>query len=215
MAGQLAHAPASRASRPVLWLLMAITAAGLLLIFLYGLRIVSTAALVAVPTALFLAVYLAAMVAGARVLRGPVRLASVPAAVAVGIVLAFCGWALAVPAAVALAVSWRSRTPACRSLILVGWKISANVGRHVRTSADARGWRWEITRGAEVMRVVIEVSGNAWSTDPLSLPDDTRHALETDGRAERLKVLDQDTPPSVIRCGSSGCSHLSASEAGE
>ncbi len=113
MAGQLAHAaPGSRGSGPVLRLLAAITAAGLLLIILYGLRIVSTAALVAVPTALFLAVYLGAMAAAARVLRGPVRLAALPAALAVTAMLGFCSWALAVPAAVALAVSWRARADA-------------------------------------------------------------------------------------------------------
>jgi amino acid efflux transporter len=110
MAGQLARAASgSRGRGPVLRLLTAITATGLLLIILYGLRIVSTAALVAVPTALFLAVYLAAMVAAARVLRGPVRIAALPAALAVTAMLGFCGWALAVPATVALAVSWRDR----------------------------------------------------------------------------------------------------------
>jgi amino acid efflux transporter len=83
--------------------------AGLLLIIGYGLRIASIAALVAVPTALFLAVYLGAMVAAARVLRGPVRLAALPAALAVTAMLGFCGWALAVPATVALAVSWRAQ----------------------------------------------------------------------------------------------------------
>jgi amino acid efflux transporter len=115
MAGQLAHAASgSRGRGPVLWLLAAITATGLLLIILYGLRIVSTAALVAVPTALFLAVYLGAMAAAARVLRGPVRLAALPAALAVTAMLGFCGWALAVPAAVALAVSWRARADARR-----------------------------------------------------------------------------------------------------
>lgn len=97
----------------------------------------------------------------------------------------------------------------------MGWEITANLGRHVRPGADARGWRWEITRGADVAQVVIEISGRAWSTDPLSLPDDTRHALETDGRTELLKVLDQDEPPPVIRCGCSGCSYLSGCEAGE
>jgi amino acid efflux transporter len=116
MAGQLAHAaPGGRGSRPVLRLLAAIAAAGLLLIILYGLRIVSTAALVAVPTALFLAVYLGAMAAAARVLRGPVRLAAPPAALAVVVMLGFCGWALAVPAAVALAVGWGHRAGARRS----------------------------------------------------------------------------------------------------
>jgi amino acid efflux transporter len=109
MAGQLARAASgSRGRGPVLRLLTAITATGLLLIILYGLRIVSTAALVAVPTALFLAVYLGAMAAAARVLSGPVRLAALPAALAVTAMLGFCGWALAVPAAVTLAVSWRA-----------------------------------------------------------------------------------------------------------
>jgi len=109
MAGQLARAASGRGRGPVLRLLAAITATGLLLIIGYGLRIVGTAALVAVPTALFLAVYLGAMTAAARVLRGPARLAALPAALAVTAMLGFCGWALAVPAAVALAVSWRPR----------------------------------------------------------------------------------------------------------
>jgi hypothetical protein len=97
----------------------------------------------------------------------------------------------------------------------MGWQISANLGRHVRAGADARGWRWQITRGTDVAQVVIEISGRAWSADPLTLPDDTRQALETDGRTELLKVLDQDQPPHVIRCDCSGCSYLSASEAAE
>ncbi|MFI5082051.1 MAG: APC family permease, partial [Streptosporangiales bacterium] len=110
MAGQLTRAASGGRGRgPVLRLLAAITAAGLLLIIGYGLRIVSIAVLVAVPTALFLAVYLGAMTAAARVLRGPVRLAALPAALAVTAMLGFCGWALAVPATVALAVSWRAR----------------------------------------------------------------------------------------------------------
>jgi amino acid efflux transporter len=62
------------------------------LITLYGLRIVSTAVLVSVPTTLFLVVYLAAMVAGLRVLRGYPRLAAWPAALAVIVVLGFCGF---------------------------------------------------------------------------------------------------------------------------
>jgi amino acid efflux transporter len=114
MAGQLERVPAGDgASRPLLRLLGIITAVGLLLITLYGLRVVSTAALVAVPTALFLAVYLGAMVAAARVLPGPARLAARPAALAVVVMLAFCGWAVAVPAAIALAAVWR---PAVRAL---------------------------------------------------------------------------------------------------
>ena len=86
------------------------------------------------------------------------------------------------------------------------WEIRADLGRHVRTGIDAHGWRWDITRGTEVAQVVIEISGRAWASDPLSLPEDTRHALETDGH---------DDPPRVIRCGYCGCSYLSAGELGE
>jgi amino acid efflux transporter len=128
MAGQLAHAaPSGRASHSLLRLLAAITTAGLLLITLYGLRVVSAAALVAVPTALFLTVYLGAMVAAARVLRGPVRLAALPAALAVIVVLGFCGWALTIPAAVVVAASWRHR--------------GTRAALHRVGSADARHWR--------------------------------------------------------------------------
>ena len=110
MAGQLVPAaPGNRRFAPTHWLLAAIVAAGLLLILGYGLGIVGTAALVAVPTVLFLTVYLGAMIAAARVLHGPARLASLPAALAVTVMLGFCGWALAIPAVVALAVSRRAR----------------------------------------------------------------------------------------------------------
>jgi hypothetical protein len=90
----------------------------------------------------------------------------------------------------------------------MSWDISANLGKYARTGADARGWLWEITRDAEVAQVVIEISNTAWSSDPLGLPDDTRQALATDGRAELLKVLQQDDPPRVIHCSSTGCTYL-------
>ncbi len=90
----------------------------------------------------------------------------------------------------------------------MGWEISAGLGRHARTGAAAAGWLWEITRAGQVARVLIEVSEAAWATDPLALPGDTRRALETDGRTELLKVLDEDEPPSVIRCGTAGCAYL-------
>jgi len=103
LAGQLVSSGGSRSGARVR-LLTATGVAGLLLITLYGLRIVGTAALVAVPTVLFLTVYLGAMAAAARVLRGRVRLAAVPAGVAVAVMLGFCGWALVLPVAVALVV---------------------------------------------------------------------------------------------------------------
>jgi hypothetical protein len=85
----------------------------------------------------------------------------------------------------------------------VSWEISANLGKHA--SADARSWLWELTRDAEVARVVVEIGEAAWSSEPLDLPDDTRHALETDGRSEVLKVLEHDEPPRLIHCDSMGC----------
>jgi len=88
-------------------LLAAIAACGLLLITLYGLGLASPAALVAVPTALFLAVYLGCMMAAVRVLRGRARWAALPAGIAVLVMLGYCGWALAIPAAVAAAAFWR------------------------------------------------------------------------------------------------------------
>ena len=61
----------------------------------------------------------------------------------------------------------------------MAWTISANLGRHARPEGDARGWLWELTRGDQVVRIVIEISETAWSSDPSRLPDDTRQALET------------------------------------
>lgn len=91
----------------------------------------------------------------------------------------------------------------------MSWDINANLGRYERPDVDARGWLWKITRGDQAVNVVIEISGTAWASDRLGLPDDTRQALETDGRTELLKVLDEDDPPRVIHCGTTGCSHLS------
>jgi hypothetical protein len=72
---------------------------------------------------------------------------------------------------------------------------------------------WEIRRGDRIGRVVIEISRTAWSSDPRALPEDTRQALETDGRTELLKVLGEEDPPAAIRCGSVGCTYLAAEEA--
>ena len=91
---------------PALLFLAAIAASGLLLITLYGLGIVSTVSLVTLPTALFLAVYLACMLAAVRVLGGPVRAAAITAALAVLLMLPYCGWSLTAPAAVAVILSW-------------------------------------------------------------------------------------------------------------
>jgi hypothetical protein len=67
-----------------------------------------------VPTALFLSVYLGAMAAAVRLLRGPARLAAVPGALAVTVMLGFCGWALALPAVIALVSGCRAWAAARR-----------------------------------------------------------------------------------------------------
>ena len=96
--------------------LAAVAASGLLLITLYGCGLVSPAALVAIPTMLFLAVYLGCMLAAVRVLRGPARWAAVPASAAVAVMLACSGWALVLPALVSVAVTWPRRRAARRRL---------------------------------------------------------------------------------------------------
>jgi amino acid efflux transporter len=110
--------PAGGAARPAaedgnrrrptrLLLLAAIAGTGLPLIALYGVGLVSPVSLVAIPTTLFLTVYLGSMLAATRVLRGhgPARLAAVPATAATAFMLAYCGWALAVPAAIVVVVT--------------------------------------------------------------------------------------------------------------
>ena len=103
-AGGPAPQPSRRPTRRLL-LLAAIAGTGLPLIALYGVGLVSPVSLVAIPTTLFLTVYLGSMLAAARVLRGLARLAALPATAATAIMLAYCGWALAVPAAIIAVVT--------------------------------------------------------------------------------------------------------------
>jgi amino acid efflux transporter len=89
--------------------LLVIAAVGLALIVAYALHLVSTTALVTLPTTMFLTVYLCCTASAARILVGPARLAAWPALIAVAGVLAFCGWALAAAAAVAGAAAVATR----------------------------------------------------------------------------------------------------------
>ena len=61
-------------------------------------------------------------------------------------------------------------------------------------------------------KVVIEISGAAWSSDLARLSDDTRGALETDGQTGLLKGFDRDEPPRVIHCSLEGWRYLSTGE---
>ncbi|WP_433240891.1 APC family permease [Actinomadura nitritigenes] len=83
-------------------LVAAIAATGGLLLGLAGSGLVGTAQFVAVPTALFLVVYLGCMAAAVRILSGPERGAAAVACVAVVQLLLFSGWAALLAAAVAV-----------------------------------------------------------------------------------------------------------------
>jgi amino acid efflux transporter len=139
MAGHLMH-PQEREKagqpRPAPLFLIAVAVSGLLLITLYGLGLVSPAALVAIPTTLFLAVYLGSMLAAVRVLRGPARWAAVPASAAVAVMLACCGWALALPVLVAAACLGQP-----------GKRAQLPSGHHQIARAQQRGHRRPARRG--------------------------------------------------------------------
>lgn len=101
-----------RASHPrsadTRWLQLGIVAVGLVLLGGVAAGVVDTAQLVAMPTALFLAVYAGCTAAAVRVLRGPVRVAAGVALFAVLGVLAFTGWAVLLVVAVVV-VSYAAR----------------------------------------------------------------------------------------------------------
>jgi amino acid efflux transporter len=112
MARDLARSPArSRSGRPFRAL---IAMAGAALLGLYGAGLVTTTQLVSLPTALFLTAYLGCTLSGTRTLRGAGRGGATAALVAVIVLLAFCGWALAFAAVVtgtALLTSGRHLRP--------------------------------------------------------------------------------------------------------
>lgn len=85
-------------------LLAVIGLAGLVLIALYAAGGLSLDQFVAVPTSLFVAVYVGSTLAAVRLLSGRVRMATVPAAAATLVIQAFCGWWSLVPVAVAAVV---------------------------------------------------------------------------------------------------------------
>jgi amino acid efflux transporter len=83
---------------------------GLIVIALYAAKLVSTAQLIGLPTTLFLVVYLGCTVSAGRTLHGWARGAAVVAALAVLVVLAFCGWPLVLAGVVAAVAAVTGRT---------------------------------------------------------------------------------------------------------
>ncbi len=92
---------------------LAVTVSGVAILGVVGAGWMSLAQLVAVPTALFLTVYLFCTASAARILRGPVRVAAAVACVVTAVILAFSGAALAVVAVVVAIGFVAVRQPSC------------------------------------------------------------------------------------------------------
>ena len=120
-AAELAAALRGRAGRGH-GLQLGIGVVGLLMLGSAALGWTDTAALVTIPTTLFLLVYLGCTAAAARILSGGARVAAVISCVAVGGVLLFAGWTLLAGAAIiAIALTRRSvREPLLHEDELVG-----------------------------------------------------------------------------------------------
>lgn len=98
---------------------------------------VGTAQLVAVPTALFLTVYLGCTAAAGRLLAGATRVLAVAACVMVAVVLCFTGWAVVAAAAVVLAAGGMPARLRRRRTVLSDGPGGAPDGRPRRASAAA------------------------------------------------------------------------------
>jgi amino acid efflux transporter len=112
---------------------------GLTLIGLSALGWADTAALVSVPTTMFLCVYLSCMASAARILPGRARVAAAVAGLAVLAVLAFCGWTSLLAAAVVAAVA-AARSRATRPLAITrraAWTSPAQIPAGSACSARA------------------------------------------------------------------------------
>ena len=79
---------------------LAVAVSGVAILGVVGAGWISLAQLVAVPTALFLIVYLFCTASAARILRGPVRIAAAVACAVTVVILGFSGAALVVVAVV-------------------------------------------------------------------------------------------------------------------
>ncbi|GAB2479223.1 amino acid permease [Jatrophihabitans fulvus] len=104
LAGAVATVAAAVPGRPTAGRLLPATVGGVGLVVLGGVAAGwwSAEQLIVLPTACFVAVYLGCTASGVRALRGAVRVGSLVACVAVGVVAGFTGWSMVVPACVAL-----------------------------------------------------------------------------------------------------------------
>ena len=172
-------------------LLGIIALAGLLLIGLSALRLADIVALVSVPTAMFLCVYLSCTASAVRILAGPARVAAAVAVLAVLAVLAFCGWpallAVAVVAAVAaLATPSPGRLagypPAAAAIVTpIVSSSSPRPPARPRTAWMPRSCRWDDMNAAFMSHGEDRDPGAAVTGGPRR----AGHAAVTGGRPPR------------------------------
>jgi hypothetical protein len=80
------------------------------------------------------------------------------------------------------------------------WEIGANLGRRSRVGVKARGWAVaDHPPGIGCVRLLIEIRASAQSTDPVEVRDDTRPAIEMNGRTELLPARDLRAARTVAR----------------
>src|SRR5438034_977765 len=145
-------------------LLGIIALAGLLLIGLSALRLADIIALVSVPTAMFLCVYLSCTAAAARILTGPARVAAAVAVLAVLAVLAFCGWqALLAVAVVAAVACYPSAAGMARRT------VSSSLPRSNPARTVLRPSRFSSCTASPVLRITPTPSSEV-SRSPRSMP---------------------------------------------
>jgi amino acid efflux transporter len=167
-----------------------IALAGVALLAGQAAGLVSTAQLVALPTTLFVTVYLLCTAAAARILAGRARVAAVAACVAVLCVLAFSGWALIGALVVVLGgflVGAPTQVPDRVGVAHRAIAQPATLGKSVRRSVvvvGARAIQVLVVRNAENQcrdqrreqgQADEDVGARAPVPEPADLGDDLRH----------------------------------------
>jgi amino acid efflux transporter len=175
------------------WFLLLIAVAGLVLIGLYALRLVTTAELVALPTALFLAVYLACMIAAIRTLTGRARAAAWPALATVGVLLYWTGWGAAVAALIAVTAALASSPARSRT---------GRAPSHVRSGRASRSGRGSLPgRASQSGRDSLPGRGSRSGTGDRGGRTQRQHCRDEqqDGIAGKVRSQREQ-----IRCGEPG-----------
>jgi amino acid efflux transporter len=146
---------------------------GLVVIALYTAKLVNTTQLIGLPTTLFLVVYLGCTVSGGRTLHGWARGAAVGAALAVLVVLAFCGWPLVLAGLVAAAAAVTGRAasrpdrPSEPGLVPGEWPVIRRpTTAGARSAAGGPGGRSPGLIQYFTSKIWMAVQAPRWMTSP-------------------------------------------------